>query len=95
MTWNLIGQDPKQFRHYGPTAQEFFAAFGADDLGTIGTPTTITSTDMDGILIVAVQALERRTPGHRQEATRLKTENDLLKARVDSLEKLIQEPSSR
>src|SRR5206468_4347973 len=44
-SWNLIGHDPKQFRHYGPVAQEFFAAFGHDGIGTIGTPTTISSTD--------------------------------------------------
>lgn len=60
-SWNLIGHDPEQFRHYGPMAQEFFAAFGHDGKGTIGTPTTINSTDMAGILMIAVQALERRT----------------------------------
>jgi hypothetical protein len=41
-------------------AQEFFAAFGHDGVGTIGTDTTINSGDMEGILI-AVQALEKRT----------------------------------
>ncbi len=42
-------------------AQDFFAAFGHDGIGTIGTPTTITSGDLDGILLVAAQALEKRT----------------------------------
>ena len=27
-SWNYLGQDSKQFRHYGPMAQDFFAAFG-------------------------------------------------------------------
>jgi hypothetical protein len=25
-SWNFIGHDPKKFRHYGPMAQDFFAA---------------------------------------------------------------------
>src|SRR6266852_2513383 len=36
-SWNYKGQDAKQFRHYGPVAQDFFAAFGHDAVGTIGT----------------------------------------------------------
>ena len=27
-SWNFIGHDPKEFRHYGPMAQDFYAAFG-------------------------------------------------------------------
>jgi hypothetical protein len=79
-SWNFIGHDPKQFRHYGPMAQDFFAAFGHDEVGTIGTSTTINSGDLAGILMVAVQALEKRT-----------AENAELKARLDALEQLITE----
>jgi trimeric autotransporter adhesin len=60
-SWNYIGDDPQRFRHYGPVAQEFYAAFGHDAVGTSGTPTTINSGDATGILMMAVQALERRT----------------------------------
>jgi hypothetical protein len=60
-SWNFIGHDPARFRHYGPMAQEFFAAFGHDGIGTIGTPTTLNAGDVAGILLSAVQALERRT----------------------------------
>jgi hypothetical protein len=56
-SWNYIGHDQQRFRHYGPMAQEFFAAFGHDAVGTVGTPTTINSGDLDGILLTAVQAL--------------------------------------
>ena len=42
-------------------AQDFFAAFGHDGVGQIGTETTINSGDMAGILMIAVQALEKRT----------------------------------
>jgi hypothetical protein len=74
-SWNYIGHDPQQFRHYGPVAQEFFAAFGHDAVGTVGTPTTINSGDLEGILMIAVQALEKRT-----------AENATLKARIEALE---------
>ena len=59
-SWNLIGQDPEKFRHYGPMAQDFFAAFGQDGVGTIGTATTINTGDLAGILMIAVQRLEER-----------------------------------
>jgi hypothetical protein len=85
--WNFIGQDAKQFRHYGPTAQEFFAAFGHDCIGTIGTPTTITSTDMEGVLMIAAQALERRTAEQRKEIDALRAENANLRARLEALER--------
>ena len=42
-SWNFIGHDPKEFRHYDPMAQDFFAAFGHDGVGQIGTETTINS----------------------------------------------------
>ena len=59
-SWNYKGQDPQQFRHYGPVAQEFYAAFGHDGFGASGTPTTINSGDQAGILMIAIQALERQ-----------------------------------
>jgi hypothetical protein len=84
-SWNFIGHDPKQFRHYGPTAQEFFAAFGSDVIGTVGTPTTINSGDMAGILMIAVQALERRTAEQRAAIETLRAENAALQGRLEAL----------
>jgi hypothetical protein len=55
-------------------AQDFFAAFGHDAIGTIGTPTTITSTDVDGILMIAAQALEHRTAEQTRQIAALKAE---------------------
>ncbi len=48
--------DEPAVRHVGPTAQDFHAAFG---LG--GSQTTIATIDADGINMLAIQALERRT----------------------------------
>jgi hypothetical protein len=68
-SWSFIGHDPKEFRHYGPMAQDFFAAFGHDGVGQIGSETTINSGDLAGILMIAVQALEKRTQElNRKEA---------------------------
>ena len=70
-SWNFIGHDPKEFRHYGPMAQDFFSAFGQDGVGQIGTETTINSGDLAGILMIAVQALEKRTAELKQKEARL------------------------
>ena len=70
-SWNFIGHDPKEFRHYGPMAQDFFAAFGHDGVGQIGSETTINSGDMAGILMIAVQALEKRTAELKQKEARI------------------------
>ncbi|PSL32872.1 tail fiber domain-containing protein [Dyadobacter jiangsuensis] len=59
-SWNYKGQDPKQYRHYGPMAQDFYKAFGQDAYGTIGSDTTINQADFDGVNLIAVQALIRR-----------------------------------
>jgi Chaperone of endosialidase len=70
-SWNFIGHDPKQFRHYGPMAQDFFAAFGNDGVGRIGSETAINSGDMAGILMIAVQALEKRTAELKQKEAQI------------------------
>ncbi len=64
-------------------AQDFFAAFGHDDIGTVGTSTTINSGDMQGILMIAVQALEKL---QREDIKRLEAENASLLARLEDLE---------
>jgi Chaperone of endosialidase len=79
-SWNFKGQHPTRFRHYGPNAQEFFAAFGHDDLGTIGSETTITSTDIDGIMLLAIQALEQRTVELQAELRKAREELAQLQA---------------
>ena len=81
-SWNFIGHDPKEFRHYGPMAQDFFAAFGHDGIGQIGSETTINSGDMAGILMIAVQALEKRTAELKQKEAQIA----VLESRLEALE---------
>jgi acetyltransferase-like isoleucine patch superfamily enzyme len=81
-SWNFIGHDPKEFRHYGPMAQDFFAAFGHDGVGQIGSETTINSGDLAGILMIAVQALEKRTAELKQKEAQIAE----LAARLEALE---------
>jgi hypothetical protein len=91
-SWNFIGHDPKEFRHYGPMAQDFFAAFGHDGIGQIGSETTINSGDLAGILIIAVQALEKRTAELKQkeaqiaELTAKQASFEAMAARLEALE---------
>jgi trimeric autotransporter adhesin len=70
-SWNFIGHDPKQFRHYGPMAQDVFAAFGHDGIGQIGSETTINAGDLAGILMSAVQALAQRTVALKQQEAQM------------------------
>jgi hypothetical protein len=58
-SWNYKVQD-KQKRHYGPMAQEFHANFGNDGIGRIGNDTPIASADIDGVMMIALQALEKK-----------------------------------
>ncbi len=81
-SWNYKNNDPTTFRHYGPMAQEFFAAFGHDSMGQVGDSVTINSGDEAGILMIAVQALEKRTA----ELAKVSEENVELKARLEKME---------
>ncbi|WP_158561164.1 tail fiber domain-containing protein [Emticicia sp. C21] len=77
-SWNYKNEGIKAERFYGPMAQEIFAAFGKDTYGTIGTDTTVSTINMDGLLFIFSQALEKRT-------TDLQTENQQLKAELLAL----------
>jgi hypothetical protein len=87
-TWNYIGHDPKLNRHYGPMAQDFYAAFGHDGVGHVGDDTSINSSDLSGILMVAVQALEKRTAGLTSQNEDLRAQNEDLRARLQEQEAL-------
>jgi len=72
VSWNYKKQDATKFRHYGPMAQDFYAAFGKDKYGSIGNDTTINQADFDGVNMIAIQALEKRTALQQKEIEELK-----------------------
>jgi len=98
-TWNYKAQALKTSRHYGPMAQDFYAAFGKDSLGYIGCDTLINQQDFLGVNLIAIQALEKRTQKIEQLETenreqqiillQLKNEIDLLKEQNKLLVELI------
>jgi len=68
-------------RHIGPVAEDFYAAFGLGE-----GPTTISTVDPDGISLLAVQALARRTAALQNENAALKGENTGLRAAIAAVE---------
>jgi hypothetical protein len=81
-SWKYKDDPELTNRHYGIMAQDFHAAFGKDALGTIGSDTLVNPIDLIGVAYSAIKALEKRT----DEITGLKTENEMLKARLEKLE---------
>jgi hypothetical protein len=72
-SWSYKAEDPS-VRHVGPTAQDFRAAFGLGNAET-----SIATVDADGISLLGIQALEKRT-------RELERENKELRARLERLE---------
>lgn len=91
-SWNYKGQDPKAFRHYGPMAQDFFKAFGRDGYGTIGSDTTISQADFDGVNLIAIQALVKRT---EELNDRLMSEIMALRKELELTSKAVQRKKAR
>ncbi len=71
-------------RHVGPTAQDFYAAFGLgqDDRH-------ISTIDAEGVTMAALQGLYRRVQDQEEEIRLLRRENDELKIRLAALESLM------
>ena len=85
-TWSYKGQDSTKFRHYGPMAQEFFAAFGHDKYGVAGNDTTINQADFEGINLIAIQALEKRTDKLQKKLKEKDKEMTALKNNITTIE---------
>jgi hypothetical protein len=84
-SWNYKSQ-PATTRHIGPMAQDFYAAFGLDG---IANDTTINSSDIDGVNMAAIQALEKRTRQLQEENDQLKAKLEAMDAKMASIEKMI------
>lgn len=71
-SWNYKGY--AAYRHYGPMAQEIFSSFGKDKYGRIGCDTLLAGADMDGIMMIMLQGLEKRTTVQKEDNTLLKAQ---------------------
>lgn len=80
--WNYKSQPATQL-HIGPMAQDFHAAFQLDGLAN---DTTINTVDIDGVNMVAIQALERRTTALRSGTDNLAGELAAMDQRLAVLE---------
>jgi hypothetical protein len=91
-TWAYI-DEAGSVRHMGPMAQDWHAAFGftADN-------TTINMSDLDGVNLAAVQALERRTAHLQAQLAERDARIQALEARMARMEALLapqQAPAER
>ena len=68
-------------------AQEFHANFGTDAYGNFGNDTTISQADMEGVMMIMLQALEKRTALQQDE-------NKTLKAQLAEMAVAVQTVSS-
>ena len=84
-SWNYKLQDARSFRHYGPMAQEFFNAFGNDGIGKVGSDTLINSADIDGVMMIALQALEKRSTALAAKNKLLEDDNIALRNELSLL----------
>ncbi|MBL8162017.1 MAG: tail fiber domain-containing protein [Anaerolineae bacterium] len=83
-TWEFIGTDT---RHIGPVAQDFYAAFGLGEGDT-----TISSVDIDGVSLAAIQGLYHRVTTLQAENDALKQQLDDFEARLNALETAVPAP---
>jgi uncharacterized small protein (DUF1192 family) len=72
-SWSYLSEG-SEVRHLGPTAQDFRAAFG---LGR--EETSIATVDADGVALIGIQTLERRTTEQRARIESLEAENARLR----------------
>jgi len=82
-TWNYK-TDAASVRHMGPTAQDFYGAFGlgADDRH-------IAPLDANGVALAAAQALAQQVQDQAAQITRLEAQNARLMQRLEALEALV------
>jgi hypothetical protein len=76
-SWNYKTQSAS-IRHIGPFAQDFYSIFKLGE-----SDTTITTVDIDGISLIAIQALSKKT----LELKKKSEEIEMLRAHVERLEK--------
>jgi hypothetical protein len=79
-SWSYKAEDPT-VRHVGPSAQDFRTAFGLGNAET-----SIATVDADGISLLGIQALEKRTRELQRDNHKLRALNTDLLMRLERLE---------
>lgn len=87
-TWNFKSQDDS-IRHIGPTAQDFYAAFGFGDDNT-----HISTIDPDGIALAAIQGLYAENQALKAENASQQSQIKDLESRLTRIEGAIDTGSS-
>jgi hypothetical protein len=85
-TWSY-NDEGSAIRHLGPTAQDFYRAFG---LGPAAT--SIPTVDADGVALAGIQALDARTQAQQARIDALERENAELRARLARIEAALAKP---
>ena len=88
-TWNYTTQDAS-VRHMGPTAQDFYAAFGLGD-----DETHIATVDADGVALAAIQGLYAENQALKVENAAQQAQIDALEARLSALEQAHGTPNAQ
>jgi len=78
--WNYKSQNPS-IRHIGPTAQDFYAAFGVGE-----DDRHISTVDADGVALAAIQGLYQLVQEQAAQIAALRQQNAALEARLAALE---------
>ncbi|MFE4428772.1 tail fiber domain-containing protein [Peribacillus butanolivorans] len=81
LSWNYK-EDPSSKRHIGPTAQDFQATFGLNE----DDETRISSTDLHGIALAAIQGLNEKNEKLKDENAQLHVKLLNLAERLSALE---------
>jgi len=78
-TWNYITQE-ERIRHMGPMAQDFFAAFGLGE-----SDKRITTIDIDGVALAAIQGLHELLRERDAELAALRNESARQRGQLEEL----------
>ncbi len=87
--WNYKAQDAS-IRHMGPTAQDFYAAFGLGEDNT-----HISTVDADGVALAGVKALYQLLLEKNEELVRQQSELRKMRGDLDSLQEIVNELLAR
>jgi len=83
-SWNYIGSKAS-LRNYSPMAQEFYTLFGKDEIGSIGTDTTISELDLTSIFLAGVKGARTKVEIVTTKLESAEQKLDIAKLRIEEL----------